>query len=165
MRKRTWTRRLGWVVGFIVAAVIVAACNAGGGSSSPPAQHTSHASPVTHRHHVTPSPAPSPTPTFSVAQENAIRAAKGYLQFQAFSKWGLIRQLHSKYGDGYSKRVARFAVNHLNVDWNAQALRSAKSYLKMQPFSRSGLIQQLHSKYGEGFTLAQATYAANHVGL
>ena len=82
-----------------------------------------------------------------------------------FSRDGLIKQLSSPYGSGYTKADATFAVDHLNVDWNQQAVRSAKDYLSMTHFSRAGLIEQLSSPYGSGYTVAQATYAANNVGL
>ena len=101
----------------------------------------------------------------TVAQRQAIGSAHDYLRYEAFSKQGLIDQLDSKYGDGYSKAVATYAVNHIRVSWYAQAVKSAKSYLHYMHFSRSGLIQQLHSPYGEKFTYPQAVYAANHVGL
>ena len=84
---------------------------------------------------------------------------------KGFSRAGLIQQLSSSYGEGYSLADATYAVDSLNVDWNAQAVLSAKGYLALKPFSRAGLIQQLSSSYGEGFTVAQATYAANAVGL
>jgi hypothetical protein len=109
--------------------------------------------------------ATKPKPSFTASQEQAIGAAKDYLDFSAFSRSGLINQLSSKYGSGFSKADAIFAVNHLTVNWNEQAVRSAKDYLSMTHFSRAGLIQQLSSKYGSGYTVAQATYAANHVGL
>lgn len=107
------------------------------------------------------------TPKYTVAQQNAIDSAESYLAMgEGFSRAGLIEQLSSNFGEGFKKRQAVFAVNHLNVDWNAQAVLSAKSYLKMGGgFSRTGLIDQLSSKAGEHFTVAEAKYAANHVGL
>ena len=112
-----------------------------------------------------PTKTPKPKPSYTASQEQAIGAAKDYLDFSAFSRSGLIGQLSSKYGSGFSKADAIFAVNHITVNWNEQAVRSAKDYLSMTHFSRAGLIQQLSSKYGSGYTVAQATYAANHVGL
>lgn len=115
--------------------------------------------------------APTPTiskvfvPTSERSRANALREAKSYLKMTAFSKAGLIHQLSSKYGSGYSRADAVWAVNHLNVSWNKQAVRAAKSYLKMSPFSRSALIRQLSSKYGSQFTHAQAVYAVNKMGL
>jgi len=60
---------------------------------------------------------------------------------------------------------ATFAVDHLNVDWNAQAVAKAKEYLSMQHFSRKGLIHQLESAYGEQFTHSQAVYGVTKAGL
>lgn len=104
-------------------------------------------------------------PPMTVAEQNAIAAAHEYLSTMAFSRAGLIQQLASSAGEGYGTAVATFAVDHITVDWNAEAVKSAREYLSTQPFSRAGLIEQLSSSAGEGFTLAQATYAADHVGL
>jgi hypothetical protein len=98
-------------------------------------------------------------------QENAVREAENYLEFMAFSKKGLIEQLSSDAGSGYPRPVAEFAVNHIEVDWKAQAVKSAESYLDTMPFSRQGLIDQLSSDAGSGFTTEQATYAVDQVGL
>ena len=95
-------------------------------------------------------------------QRQAIGAAHDYLSFEGFSKQGLIDQLSSKYGDGYSRSVATYAVNHIQVSWNAQAVRSAKDYLSFMHFSCSGLISQLSSKYGDQYTYSQASYGAHH---
>ena len=94
-------------------------------------------------------------------QTLAIASAKQYLQLQGFSKKGLIKQLSSKYGEGFSKADAEYAVNHITVDWNAQAVRAAKEYLKTQPMSQAALVKQLESPYGEQFTHAQAVHGAN----
>jgi hypothetical protein len=102
---------------------------------------------------------------YTAGQENAMESAQQYLDMQGFSRLGLIDQLSSSYGDGYSVADATFAVDHIKVDWNAEAVKAAKAYLDMEGFSRQGLIGQLSSSYGDKFTLAQATYAANHVGL
>lgn len=106
-------------------------------------------------------------PKYTVAQENAIESARSYLAMgSGFSRAGLIEQLSSTSGDGFTRRLAVFAVNHIKVNWNQQAVLSAKAYLSEGTgFSRASLIDQLHASAGDGFTLAQATYAANHVGL
>ncbi|MBA2953750.1 hypothetical protein GON03_05430 [Nocardioides sp. MAH-18] len=101
----------------------------------------------------------------TASQENAIKSAESYLDMSGFSRQGLIDQLSSQYGDDYPRADAIFAVNHLDVDWNAEAVESAESYLDMSGFSRQGLIDQLSSQYGDQYTVAQATYAANKVGL
>lgn len=112
-----------------------------------------------------PSTTTTPKPTMTVSQANAVASAKQYLQTQAFSRAGLVKQLSSKYGEGFSKADAVYAVNHIKVNWNQEAVKSAKHYLSQQPFSRDGLIQQLESKYGESFTHAQAVYGVDHTGL
>jgi hypothetical protein len=101
----------------------------------------------------------------TAGQENARRSAASYLDHSAFSRQGLIEQLSSEYGEGFSKADAIYAVNHIDVDWNEQAAKSAKSYLDHGAFSRQGLIEQLSSEYGEGFTHAQAVYGVNQTGL
>lgn len=97
-------------------------------------------------------------------QRKAVRSAKSYLSFQAFSRDGLIQQLSSQYGDGYSVSDATAAVNSLSVNWNAQAVKSANQYLEMMGFSCSGLIQQLSSDAGDKYTKSQATYGAQQAG-
>ena len=113
-----------------------------------------------------PSESPEPTtapeiaePEFTVSQENAIETANDYLDFTAFSEPGLIDQLKF---EGFSTADARFAVNHIRVNWNEQAARSAKDYLDYGSFSRQGLIDQLEF---EGFTTQQAIYGVNSTGL
>jgi hypothetical protein len=110
-------------------------------------------------------PKPRPAKALTVGQQNAIRSARSYLEYKAFSRKGLIHQLTSEYGESFSKADATFAVDYLKVDWNAQAAKSAKSYLEFRAFSRSGLIRQLTSEYGEGFTRAQAEYGVKVAGL
>src|ERR1022692_4617905 len=106
-------------------------------------------------------------PQYTTAQQQAITSAESYLSSgQGFSRKGLIHQLSSKYGEGFSGKLAVFAVDHVKVNWYKQAVISAKGYLRSgQGFSYSGLVEQLSSPYGEQFTLAQAQYAAKAVGL
>lgn len=112
--------------------------------------------------------APKPTkttPKMTASQEQAVGSAESYLDFTAFSRKGLIRQLSSEAGEGFSVKDATYAVDHIKVNWNEQAAKSAEAYLKMTHFSRSGLIRQLESSAGEGFTHAQAVYGVNKAGL
>jgi hypothetical protein len=101
----------------------------------------------------------------TTSQQNAVAAAKDYLSTQGFSEQGLIDQLSSSAGDGYSVSDATVAVDSLHVDWDAQAVSSAKEYLQTTSFSCQGLIQQLSSSAGSQYTAAQAQYAATKVGL
>lgn len=103
-------------------------------------------------------PAEDPAVELTLAQENAIDAAENYLDMSGFSRSGLIDQLEF---EDYSVADATFAVDHLDVDWNAEAAESAESYLEMTSFSRSGLIEQLEF---EGFTTAQAERGVRAVG-
>ena len=61
----------------------------------------------------------------TAGQRNALSSAESYLQYSAFSKSGLIKQL--KFED-FSDSEARWAVAHVRVSWNAQAVKSAKQY-------------------------------------
>jgi hypothetical protein len=91
----------------------------------------------------------------TAGQRNALSSAESYLQFSAFSKSGLVKQL--KFED-FSNSEARWAVAHVRVSWNAEAVESAKQYLRVSSFSRQGLIEQLEF---EGFTHSQATYGVS----
>jgi hypothetical protein len=93
-------------------------------------------------------------PNFSSGQENAIASAEDYLDTSAFSEKGLIDQLQF---EGYSKKDATFAVNHVDVDWMQQAVASAEDYLDTSAFSEKGLADQLTF---EGFTPKQAAFGA-----
>ncbi|HCU79038.1 MAG TPA: hypothetical protein DGU37_11170, partial [Microbacterium sp.] len=107
-------------------------------------------------------------PQLTLGQQNAIRSARSYLDFTAFSRAGLFEQLTSEYGEGFEAADAEFAIAHLEqnglVDWNAEAAESAQSYLDFTSFSRQGLYDQLTSEYGEQFTPEQAEYALTAVG-
>ena len=109
---------------------------------------------------LTPQPTPQPAPQGeTVSQQNAVKKAKSYLDYAAFSRTGLIEQLEF---EGFTNADATYAVGQISVDWNQQAVKKAKSYLDYSAFSRSGLIEQLEF---EGFTNAEATYAVGQVGL
>ena len=90
--------------------------------------------------------------------QNALRAAKNYLQVMPFSQAKLIEQL--KY-DGFSQAAASYAASQCGADWNLQAKLAAKQYLTVMPFSRAGLISQLMY---DGFTSSQAEYGVRAIG-
>ncbi|MGO4341519.1 Ltp family lipoprotein [Pedococcus sp. 2YAF34] len=102
-------------------------------------------------------------PKMTKTQANAVRSAQSYLDMSGFSKQGLIHQLSSSAGEGYTKADATFAVNYLKPNWKKEAVEAAESYQQTMPMSRAGLIHQLSSSAGEGFTKAEATYAADKV--
>lgn len=105
----------------------------------------------------TPKPKKTPKPV-PIGCQNALDKAEDYLDFMAFSKKGLIKQL--KY-EGYTTKEAKYAVNHVSVSWKEQAAKKAQNYMDTMSFSKSRLIDQL--KY-EGFTEKQARYGAKKVG-
>lgn len=97
--------------------------------------------------------------SISVSKQNAVKKAKDYLRFMAFSKKGLIEQLEF---EKFSTEDATYAVEHCGADWNQQAAKKAKEYLNLMAFSRDGLIEQLEF---EGFTHEQAVYGVGQTGL
>ena len=97
-------------------------------------------------------------PALSLPQQNAIGKAESYLEYQAFSRSGLIAQLEF---EGYSTEDATFGTDHIAADWSAQAGAKAKSYLDYQSFSREGLYDQL---IFEGFSDAEANAGLAAVG-
>ena len=94
----------------------------------------------------------------TLEEKNALMAAENYLDFMAFSRSGLIKQLEF---EGYSTEAATLAVDSLVVDWKEQAAKCAENYMDFMAFSRSGLIQQL---VFEGFSQEEAEYGAAAVG-
>lgn len=102
--------------------------------------------------------------TLTPAQMNAVRSAQQYLNMTGFSRKGLIEQLSSDAGEGYSVADATAAVDSLTVDWNENAAISARKYLEISGFSCQGLIEQLSSSAGDDYTVEQATYGARQAG-
>ena len=101
----------------------------------------------------------APTPSETVSQKNAIRKAKSYLWYSAFSYQWLIAQLEF---EKFSHADAVYGADNCGANWNEQAAKKAKSYMKYSAFSRDGLIEQLRF---EKFTQAQAEYGANAVWI
>lgn len=151
------------VFGIIVAALIGVTIigSAFGSSDETPSASAGEAPGAT-----TPTQAPPATeaapagPQLTSQQRHAAESARQYLSLQGFSRLGLIAQLSSAAGEGFSRRDATIAVDSLRVDWKAQAVRSARAYLDIQSFSCRGLIEQLSSSAGDRYTRAQAEYGA-----
>lgn len=176
-KRKRWVRRhpVLTTAGALLTAVIIGGV-AGGLNSTPtavvvvstPSPAAVHASTA---QAVSPPPAPvvqaPQTPQLTVAQQQAVTAAQGYLALgSGFSRESLLQQLTSSYGDGFSQASAEFAVGYLHPDWDAQAVLAAKGYLALgEGFSAVSLEQQLTSSYGDSFTQAQAEYAVKQVGL
>lgn len=90
----------------------------------------------------------------TAGQRNAVSKAKDYLNYSAFSRSGLIKQLTF---EGFSDADATFAVDSLDTDWDAQAAKKAAEYMDYSSFSQPGLVDQL---VFDGFTQAQAEHGA-----
>ena len=102
--------------------------------------------------------ATEPTESMTTGQANALKAAKNYLSFSAFSHDGLIQQLEF---EKYTTEQATYGADNCGADWFEQAAKSAKNYLSFSSFSKDGLIQQLEF---EKFTHEQAVYGAEQNG-
>jgi len=108
--------------------------------------------------------APAWSGSLTGPQKNAVRSVNDYLSMTGFSRTGLINQLSSEYGSGYSINDATIAVDSLRRNWDNEAVRSANEYLKMMGFSCNGLIDQLSSDAGSNYTQSQANYGASKAG-
>jgi hypothetical protein len=150
---------------ILMSAAVLVALAASGSTSSNSGGSTSGSAPVQSGTAKSSGDNKSAKPHYTVSQQNAINAAKDYLNTAAFSKKGLIDQLSSSAADGYPHKDAVFAVAHLHVNWKQQAVQAAKDYLDTSSFSCQGLIEQLSSSAGDKYTQAQAQYAAKKVGL
>lgn len=99
------------------------------------------------------------TSSETVSQRNAVRSARAYLDYSAFSRDGLVEQLEY---EQFSYADAVYGADNSGADWYEQAAKSAEAYMEYSAFSRGSLIEQL--KY-DGFTQAQAEHGADAVGL
>jgi Host cell surface-exposed lipoprotein len=156
------------VVGGLVLIIVIASVassgkdNTAGNSQGSATSSQAPSSPAA----TTPSPAAPAAPQYTPEQQQAIEAAEQYLQMgTGFSRLGLIQQLDSSAGNGFPRPIARFAVNHIQVNWDQQAAEAAKGYMQEGGFSYNSMVQQLESPYGSDFTNSQAVYGAKAVGL
>lgn len=102
-------------------------------------------------------------PEISREFQNALKSAQNYVDLMPFSEKGLYDQLTAEYGEQFPAEAAQYAIENLDVDYNAEALESAKNYQETMPMSDSGLYDQLTSEYGERFTAEQAQYAIDNL--
>jgi len=65
-------------------------------------------------------------PSRNIGKLQALGAAKSYLSTGGFSRAGLINQLTSSYGDGFSKAEAVWGVDHAYANWNAEAVEACQ---------------------------------------
>lgn len=113
----------------------------------------------------------SQTPEMSVAEEedipteykSALNKAKSYSDTMHMSKKGIYDQLTSEYGEQFSEEAAQYAMDHVDIDWNANALATAENYSNTMHMSKEGIYDQLISEYGEQFTEEEAKYAVDNL--
>lgn len=110
-------------------------------------------------------PAQDTQPSATVPTEylNALKKAKQYSDMMHMSKQGLYDQLTSEYGEKFSANAAQYAIDNLEVDYNANALAKAKEYEEQMSMSPNAIYDQLTSDYGEKFTADEAQYAVDHL--
>jgi hypothetical protein len=156
-----WFRR--WLIAGGILLVIIALVSLGSGSDDGGGKSTERSPSSDTESSGGGGKSEDKAPALTSGQKNALRAAENYLDLSGMSKAGLIQQLSSPAGDGYSKADATYAANHVDADWNAEAVEAARNYLELTPMSKNELIQQLSSSAGDKFTLAEARYAANKV--
>lgn len=102
-------------------------------------------------------------PEVPVEYKNALAKAKSYSDLMHMSKAGIYDQLVSEYGEKFSPEAAQYAIDNLQVDWNANALEKAKSYQETMQMSPEAIRDQLISEYGEKFTPEEADYAIQNL--
>lgn len=168
---RSWYQKKRWWLASALVVIMIASVAGGSGEGTEPAaaESTKKASATESAKETAPEeeaePVQATEPEMTAGQANALQAAENYLSIMAFSRSGLIGQLSSSVGDGYSKADATFAADNVEVNWNQEAAEAAQNYLDTMPFSRDGLIQQLTSAAGDGFTKKQAIYGVDKAGL
>lgn len=102
---------------------------------------------------------PKPADNVPIEYKSALSQANSYSNTLHLSKKGVYDQLVSEYGGQFTSQAAQYAIDNLQVDWNANALKSAKSYQDTLKMSPAAIRDQLISDYGGKFTPAEADYA------
>lgn len=97
-------------------------------------------------------------PSMTLAEENALETAEGYIEMSGFSRKSLIEQL--KY-EGYANAEATFAAEAVGANWKREAAESAESYMDTSSFSAKSLGEQLAY---EGYTDAQVAHGVSAAG-
>ena len=79
--------------------------------------------------------------------EQALDKAQNYVDITSFSEADLRRQL--EYHE-FSPEAIQFALDNVNVDYQAECIEKAKSYLEFASFSEADLREQLeYHKFSE----------------
>lgn len=102
-------------------------------------------------------------PSVPTEYKSALSKATAYATTMHMSKQGVYDQLTSEYGEKFTAEAAKYAIDNVKADWNANALAKAKDYQTQMQMSRSAIHDQLTSSYGEKFTQPEADYAVQHL--
>lgn len=150
------------ILGFIGLMIIAGA--AGGGSNTNNSQQNSTA---TNDSAQTAQPeAAQPKkeePSVPAEYKSALAQATTYANDMHLSKKGVQEQLVSEYGGKFKPEAAKYAIDNVKADWNANALAQAKTYQNDMHLSPAAVRDQLVSEYGGKFTAAEADYAIKHL--
>ena len=95
--------------------------------------------------------------------KSALNKAYDYSEVMHMSKKGIYEQLTSEYGEQFTEKAAQYAMDNIDVDWNANALAKAEDYSETMHMSKKGIYEQLISEYGEQFTEDEAQYAVDNL--
>ncbi len=95
--------------------------------------------------------------------KSALKKAISYSEMMYMSKAAIYNQLTSEYGEQFTEEAAQYAMDNIEVDWNANALAKAKDYSDSMYMSKEGIYDQLVSEYGEQFTEEEARYAVENL--
>lgn len=95
--------------------------------------------------------------------KSALNQADTYANMMHMSKDAIYNQLTSEFGGQFTEDAARYAVNHVDTDWNENALASAQTYSDSMHMSKARIFDQLTSEYGGKFTDDEAQYAVDNV--
>lgn len=94
-------------------------------------------------------------------QKNAVRSAKDWIEYSAYSRNNLIETLSQS--DGYTIRDATFAVDSLDINWAKQAKKAAKDWIEYSAYSRKNLIETLSQS--DGYTINDAAAAVDGLNI
>lgn len=139
------------LIAIVFAIMVLTAC-----SSAEPETPVAEAETTVATVEPTPEPTEDAVPSEWVA---ALTKAQMYVDTMPFSEQGLYDQLTSEYGEKFSPEAARYALNLVEADWNAEALEAALVYQNDMAMSPEAIRDQLVHQNGNQFTQEQADYA------
>ena len=149
------------LLGIIIAATASGGSNKTANNTSPASSNSTSTSQPAQQAET--KPAENKEPAVPAEYKSALAKAKQYSDTMHMSKQGIYDQLVSDYGEKFKPEAARYAVDNLKTDYNANALAKAKDYQKTMNMSPSAIHDQLTSASGEKFTQAEADYAIQHL--